>query len=265
MELEIDWSMPWYNSVRGAAERVPYSGDWLAWLNRYAHKQNITNADGLPLHFIEQSSMPPDVAYESYIARTGGVPTRAVPHDYFNALVWLSFPNTKSLLNRLHCLQIALYGISERRGPVRDAITLLDENGAIFVVAEGVHGDELARSLSSHDWLKLFCDDVDNLTQNSTVYLFGHAVMEKLVSPFKAITAHALIVEAPRVFFSYCQSDQRRWLDEELVKRLRHGYPAQISPSMLTPLPIAGLPGWWEGQSDDFYRDRAVFRPKRGR
>ena len=257
--------MPWYNSVRAAAARVPYSGNWLAGLNKSARQRKITNADGLPLHFIEQTALPHDVAYESYIAQTGGVPTRAVPHDYFNALVWLSFPNTKSLLNEIHRSQIALHGVSERRGPVRDGITLLDENGAIFVVAEGVDGTELAHALSAHDWLKLFYDDPGKLTQNSTVYLFGHAVMEKLVSPFKAITAHALIVQAPRVFFSYSQSQQMHWLDEQLNERLRYQYPEQISPSMLTPLPIAGLPGWWAAQNADFYLDQSVFRPKRKR
>jgi len=40
---------------------------------------------------------------------------------------------------------------------------------------------------------------------------------------------------------------------------------AGLSPAHFTPLPILGVPGWWEQQDEGFYADTGVFRPKRNR
>jgi hypothetical protein len=43
-----------------------------------------------------------------------------------------AFPQAKSALNRLQAAEIARDGIAARRGPLRDAITVFDENGALL-------------------------------------------------------------------------------------------------------------------------------------
>ena len=44
-----------------------------------------------------------------------------------------------------------------------------------------------------------------------------------------------------------------------LGKRLQQGLLTTVS----TPLPVLGVPGWWQGQDAAFYAQTSVFRPKR--
>jgi hypothetical protein len=46
-------------------------------------------------------------AYEEFIGATGCVPTRENLHDFFNGLVWQTFPLIKRELNALQAAQIA--------------------------------------------------------------------------------------------------------------------------------------------------------------
>jgi hypothetical protein len=53
--------------------------------------------------------------------------------------------------------------------------------------------------------------------------------------------------------------DRRAWVDASLAAQLRLG----LDTAGFMHLPIAGVPGWWEGQDAAFYTDTAVFRPLR--
>jgi hypothetical protein len=59
-------------------------------------------------------------AYEEFIGATGCVPTRDNLHDFFNGLVWQSFPLVKRQLSALQAAQIAVAGVGKIRGPARD-------------------------------------------------------------------------------------------------------------------------------------------------
>src|SRR5690606_37981638 len=53
--------------------------------------------------------------YEEFIYATAQVPTRSENwHDFFGALIWCLFPNTKKLLNRLHIAEIHQHGQKQR-------------------------------------------------------------------------------------------------------------------------------------------------------
>jgi hypothetical protein len=87
--------------------------------------------------------------------------------------------------------------------------------------------------------------------------------MEKLVSPYKSITAHGWIVRAPDSFFNMPESDRREWLDAHVAQQLQqHGIDG-LKPSLFTPLPVLGIPGWGPSQDAAFYADEKVFRRKR--
>jgi len=176
--------------------------------------------------FVPQAALPPGEGYEAFIRRSGQVPTRDNLHDFFNGLVWLQRPALKARLNTWH-------GLEARRGPLRDALTLLDENGALL------HGapPPLVAALVARDWRRLFVE-LRPLWREQRLELVGHALLEKLVQPRKPICAHVLLAEPLE--------------------------PLGLATKPFHPLPVLGVPGWWApNAAPGFYDDAAVFRPRR--
>jgi hypothetical protein len=170
------------------------------------------------------------------------VPTRLNRHDLINALVWLAFPRTKSRLNALQAEAIARDGVSAGRGALRDAATVFDENGAVLIAANPM----LADLVRARDWRAVFVNRRDEW-ERVRVICFGHALMDKLVRPYKAITAHACVLEA----------QDAGDVDAALARSLEQ----RFTVAARTPLPILGIPGWWPANADPaFYEDRSVFR-----
>lgn len=241
----IDWSRPWLAPLRERGERLCRVLDGGAplvpALNAQAGPAHRLGAGAL--RFVPQAALPPGEAYESFIARSACVPTRDGLHDLFNALAWLTWPSLKRRLNELHAAEIAHEGIGSRRGPVRDALTLFDENSAWLQAPE-----PLAAALRARDWPALFgtqraawCD--------ARLTLFGHALIEKLVAPRKAITA--------QVWLLPMGVDAERHLVQALT-------PARLAQKPHHPLPVLGVPMWWPANEDAaFYDDVQVFRPAR--
>lgn len=265
MFAAIDWTRPWYHSVRAAAAAARVDSDFgaasiIPFFNAQAGARELCNHQGLPLAFVPQSALPEGVAYEEFIGATGGVPTRENLHDFFNALVWLSFPRIKRQLNALQAAQIAQDGVGKSRGPARDAATLFDENAALLVVGDTEQGRALVQALRGHEWRAAFVGLRELFGGQAQVWLFGHALMEKLVAPYKAITAHTRVVMADEGYFALDRAARQAWLDAEVARQLQD---EGLSKASFTPLPVLGVPGWWPQQDDEFYGDAAVFRPKR--
>jgi hypothetical protein len=237
---------PWLAPFAEIGRDVGAAGDWRSALNRRARQHKLSTAGGLPLVFAEPDAAQAE-AYEALIARSGRVPTRANLHDFFNALVWLRFPRSKARLNALQAAAIARAGVRATRGPLRDAATLIDEN-AVFLVTQRA---DLVEALSRHDWTRLFCEERAAWHGQISVFAFGHALLEKLVQPYKAITAHALPVALP------AEGDAGA-VDAAVTALLDD----RLSPRTLLPLPVLGIPGWCAANADpSFYSDAAVFRP----
>jgi hypothetical protein len=261
----IDWSRPWYASVAAAAASVGLTGEGrsetpIAALNVEASTLGLNNHAGLPLRFVPQAALPEGRAYEEFIGATGGVPTRDNLHDLFNALVWLSFPRIKRQLNALQAAQIARDGVGKSRGPARDGATIFDENAALLVVRDNDAGTALVAALRAHRWSEAFLERRAAFGSEAEVYLFGHALMEKLVAPRPAITAHTRVVPAGADFFALPYAGRLAWLDDRIAGELAAG---SLSTADFTPLQVLGVPGWWAPQDADFYNDTTVFRPRR--
>ncbi len=200
--------------------------------------------------FVAASQAPEHEAYEAFIARSGGVPTRDNLHDLFNGLCWCRFPQTKRRLNQLQAQCIAKDGIRPVRGPVRDALTLLDENGAVLQAPAA-----LWQALRERRWAALF-GELRPLWQQARLTLIGHALLEKLASPRKDLTAHVLIAPAT---MNLIANSTLAELDVVLGSALN---PARLGEKPFTPLPVLGVPGWWPGNHQaDFLGDARVFRP----
>lgn len=257
---EIDWTRPWYASILPAAQTLLAQEDWRAALKQAAFTAQLKNHRDLPIEFILQEELPDGVAYESHISEAGKVPTRENLHDFFNALVWLSFPKIKRQLNALQAAQIQALGIGKSRGSARDAATIFDENAAILVLENSTQGQALLHDLRQHQWQCALYEQAHFFGEGAQVWSFGHALMEKLVKPYKAITAHTWVVWADPDFFTWDSQQRRTWIDSHVAEQLRIH---TLSTADYTPLPVLGIPNWWACQDSAFYADTGVFRAKR--
>ena len=220
--VDVDWAAPWFAPYREVGEPV------LARLGA-----------GLPVHAALgherfEPAGPLAAGYEHHVAATGRVPTRDNAHDLFNGLVWLRCPAFKAALNRAHV--DAPPAPPGQRGPLRDALTLLDESGLLMAAPAA-----LRQALRAQDWTALFVTH-RTLWAQARLLVVGHALLEKLLAPRKPMCARVLFVddiESPTL-------------------------PARLAPADLPPLPVLGIPGWWApNASHGFYADDRVFRPKR--
>ena len=253
----IDWSQPWLARLRRVGEALAASEDWIEAACTLSAERGLSNAAGQPIRFIAQQSLPASIVYESHIAATGEVPTRNNLHDFFNTLAWLHFPNIKRALNALQAQAINHSHSRETRGPQRDAATLFDENVAIFVSDDA----NMLEALRAHDWHLTLQKTPDEFFSHSEVILFGHALIEKLITPYKSITAHVWTIKLDSTWFVMSHQAQQAVLDEHVASMLLEGF----DNSAFCHLPVLGVPGWWHEQDAEFYADTDVFRPKRQR
>jgi Protein of unknown function (DUF3025) len=205
--------------------------DWRQpWLAPLAE----ASAQPAPVRFVPVTELPEGEAYETFIARTGCVPTRDNLHDHFNRLIWHRHPRIKQRLNELQATEIAARGIAATRGALRDALTLFDENGALWSEAP----PRLTEALAARDWHALFVTH-RALWREQRFEIFGHALLEQLATaPRKALTAHVLLADPLSLS------------------------PPQWASKPFLPLPVLGIPGWWPAnESPAFYDDPQVFRP----
>ena len=259
-ELAMPWLLPYRVCGSGVARDVAAGMPVAQALNLALQAQPIPMPGGRALRFVAQQDMPPGEAYEAFIARTACVPTRDNAHDLFNGLVWLRFAPLKRQLNALQSAQIASLGIGKSRGPARDAATIFDENAAILVVEDSNAGRALLEHLREHEWHAAFVEQRAMFGSTAEVWGVGHALMEKLVKPYKAITAHTWVVWAKSEFFTLEWEEKRAWLDAHVATQLQ---THNLSTADYTPLPVLGIPDWWPDQDEVFYADASVFRVKR--
>lgn len=263
--LHIDWQQPWFKPWAQYGEKVQLH--WQAQpeqlhlaLNRslpHGLEAQIPSKQNDPQNktpgasvstafsFVPQQDLPADTAYESFVFQQRQIPTRNNAHDFFNGLCWLRFPQTKAQLNFLQAQTIATQGVGAHRGALRDALTLFDENTALLCAPAS-----LWESLKNKQWLDLFVTNRDAWQQVKLV-LFGHALLEKLLQPYKGITAHVLCLPMPLL-----TSDEAvdAWLCQQLTATF-----LQTKPFL--PMPLAGVPGWWpQNETPAFFEDKKVFR-----
>lgn len=238
----IDWDQPWLQPWREPGQRVAQAALAGAGLPEALNQERAA-----PVRFVPQSELPPGEAYERYIFNSGNCPTREGLHDFFNGLCWMRFPETKKRLNQLQAAEIAVAGVAPLRGPVRDALTVFDENAAFLLAPQ-----PLWDALTARDWRRLFVE-LRPLWAQAQLVLFGHALLEKLVCPRKPIAAH--VYQAQPAINSIADLDA--WVAGDLCA-------ARLAGKPFAPLPVLGVPGWCPGNEDfSFYDDAMVFRPRR--
>jgi len=248
---------------------LPYWQDFSPFLERLAGQEfpscaelnallptGLCSDGGQPIRFVASDQLAED-AYEHRIYTTGQVSTRPDSwHDLFNALVWMRYPRIKVAMNKLH-YHARSESRSGSRGRLRDALTLFDECGVIVFSSQL----DLLNTLADRNWTSVF--QTDTFHTSVALSICGHAILEKYLSPYKAMTAKALLVHVNNEFMKLPRQEMLDHLDREIARQMLNGQTLS-KPACLSPLPLAGVPGWWsqdEQNKSPFYKDLNVFRP----
>jgi len=217
--------------------------------------EGLISDGGQSIRFVPSTELGND-AYESRIYTTGQVSTRPGNwHDVFNALVWARFPRIKTAMNALH-FHAGTQAAKGARGALRDTLTLFDECGVIVFS----NCMESLTTLAKRRWTRAF--QTDAFSNDIQLAISGHAMLEKYLSPYKAMTAKAMLVHVSKGQFALPRGQQLDFLDKKIAENLRVAN-CLTQPACLSPLPLAGIPGWWPSDKQDsqFYNDPMVFRP----
>ena len=230
----IDWSRPWLAPLAAAgaraAARVLGGASVAAALNQEQDQEQESSSRLLSagFAFVSQAQLPEGTPYERFIYETRSIPTRDNLHDFFNGLIWLHYPQTKRLLNQWQARAIEQQNPGDPRGPLRDAITVFDENGALLIAPP-----PLREALKNREWRSLG-ESLRPLWQQSRLVPVGHALLEKLVQPRKSITAHVFLAGdgAP------LSADVDDWM--ALHSTLRRSQPSPSIPCQFWVCPAGG-------------------------
>ncbi|MBH1652862.1 DUF3025 domain-containing protein [Stenotrophomonas maltophilia] len=185
--------------------------------------------------------------YEVRIAQ-GRIATRADNwHDLFNALMWARFPQLKQALNAQQCRHIEAMQPGQRNR-AQAALTQFDETGVIVRVRDHT----LLAAWDVHDWCALFESRHWLSGDIAIAAVFGHALMEQALLPGRLLVGKCVVVHG--------KADDT--CVDAVTAAIAEGR-AVTDPLQLRPLPLAGVPGWHEGQDEVFYENTDYFRPLR--
>ncbi len=272
----IDLSAPWlipFGDIHHAfdKDKDKLQGGLAPWLNAYFAKENIVprhHDNGTPLTFTAQDDLPHGTAYERHIYQSHKIPTRDNLHDWFGACIWSAFPKTKALLNAKHHAHMSA---DNHRNRLRDTITVFDENGAILLVSDETIGYDIADALAQFDWQNCLINSRQYWhdptspkdSDKAQILLFGHALLEQLITPRKPLCSHTVILNVPPTFFGLPLDKKLAFVDGFLCWRLDKLLQDGVTPRTLNPLPILGVPYFWDNDDPAFYDDEFVFRSGR--
>ena len=215
-------------------------------INEYnQHAKNIINANNQTIQFTQQAASCNE-HYEQKIYETGQVNTRENNwHDFFNYCVWQTFPVAKTVINQLQYQDLQKQQFVKTRTPRQNFLTQFDESGVIIVS----RNPQLIDLLQNHQWQALFWEQRESLQQDMQFMVFGHAIYEKLLSPYIGLTAKGIILE---------RTDAEN-IDEYLAEYLQN--LSNCRAKDLQPVPLLGLPGWHVNTDNpEFYLDEGYFR-----
>ncbi len=236
--------------------------DWpsVAALQIAVDRAGVRSGSGMALRLVlpAQSGLEAS-AYEQRVYGRGELEVRERNwHDLFNVLAWLTFPRAKAALNARHCA-VFENDPQGRRGPVRDALTLFDESGVIVVSVDAA----LLQMIRDFQWRSLFWTHRAAVVRDLRCLLFGHALCEKALAPYKGVTGRGLLFEIDREFLELSLPEQLTQIDSRLAAQIADPR-ALLVTNQLAPVPVLGVPGWCaENEEAGYYEDQNYFRTGR--
>jgi hypothetical protein len=265
----MDWQQakqrfttPPFDSLRAPLQLLADDAAWpgIARLNECS--AGLKNFRGKPIRFVDSENAL-DTHYETRIAETGEIATRANWHDFFNAMSWIAFPESKSAISEMHARLLSARGEEEirARSTPRDVLTLFDEGGIIVTSCD----ETLLEHIRRFEWKTLFAERRAEVVTNMRFYLFGHSMLEKALDPYVGVTAKAILFLVDDAFMTSNHVAQMKHIDRRATAWMMDENNLSSSKNF-SPLPWLGVPGWWgENESPTFYDDAQYFRSGRVR
>ncbi|MCB1986614.1 MAG: DUF3025 domain-containing protein [Burkholderiales bacterium] len=262
----FDRLSPAFEPFKPLTEAISSVKNWPTCLDLESLKHQTDNDlvthSGMPVRFVPQENAASnDFAqpYETRIYLTGMVATRSENwHDFFNALVWMTFPNAKAALNYIHyqALVHAFQRKTEGRGTLRDAATLFDESGVVVLSSQS----HLIELLRQHEWKDVFWRERETVLKSMRFIVFGHALYEKALNPYLGMTGKGVFFQVKALFFRRPLTEQLHAIDQWLADFLLQKLSVTAD---LSPIPLLGYPGWFDGNGfSEFYDNPQYFRSR---
>ena len=247
-----DFSSPLFAPLRPWLACLPAAPDCDA-VAALAERFPIVLPNGKCIRFVP----PPEdgLSYEARLWASGAVATRPANwHDFFNALVWLSFPRAKLALSAGHARATGESG--GPRGAHRDALTHFDECGIVVVSSQ----PDLLTLLREFRWKALFVERRADVRAAMRFFVFGHATYEALLQPYYGLAAKAILFAVDADWLALSDAAQLSAVDAMLAAELDSGRHAR--PRDFSPLPLLGIPGVTaDSEETAYYDDVRQFRP----
>ncbi len=225
---------------------------------------SIQNESGCLLRVVSQSLKISNFEeqYEPRIYLKGELQTREnCWHDFFNLIMWLTFPKIKGMLNRLQ-YQSLQHRQEKNRSALENFLTLFDENGLVMVSAN----EKLLELVKQREWKSLFWNYKHLFNQEIGCYILGHSIYEKLLNPYVGMVGHALLLLVEKEFFLLSREKQILEVESKIYERLRsrnhdHSSFCSDTPKSLYPIPFLGFPNWHPlADRESFFNDEKYFR-----
>jgi hypothetical protein len=258
---------PMFAPLCALADKLPEIG-WpnAEVLNHLADEtgRRIVNARGQRIRFVSAGEdRGPGFEARTWLA--GEVAVRRIDwHDLLNALVWITYPTAKASINGRHqgALEADAAAPSRESGarsPLRDALTHFDEDGVVVLCSQ----PELSALLRGFAWKELFWRQRTQVSRAMRFFVFGHALYQKALAPFVGMTGKALLFDVAPAVLERDAEGLRAEVDRLTALHLWNP-ERMLAPRELFPLPVLGVPGWWNANEDaGFYDDVGYFRSGR--
>lgn len=247
-----------------AGQFMPQQWPSLDEMNRaLLTRQHPILVNGNPLKAVAQDSKASDFfsGYEQQIYLNGCLQTRTQNwHDYLNLLVWMSFPETKSVLNQQQYSEsLSQYRLGKNsRSLKQNTLAQFDECGVIICCSN----PRLYELLQNHCWKELFYDEQDRIGKEIEFFIFGHGLFEKALIPYIGMTGKGMHLSTNQTFFSQSIEYKIGYMDHHIAEYCKRIQP-QPGEKMLQPVPLLGVKDWYQGKQDvAFYQNKQYFRDK---
>jgi hypothetical protein len=193
--------------------------------------------------------------YEAHVATLRAVPTRRHSwHDLFNMVVWAHFPKLRWALNALHVdPDVGPKDPRNGRAPAQNLAASFDEAGLLVVSTSA----DVLSDLRELKFKRVFWERREELCATTRFWLVGHGTLETLLAPHPGIVARGLQLQVSRLPGPQ-EEDAFRFEVDALAATHIHAW--RTARSVLDPLPVLGIPGYFRNDQSEFYDDANHFR-----